>query len=291
MTTEEDNNEPEGTEPEATETATSMSEASDAEQPEEGVSDEVVAAVDEAVAHGNNAPEAGETVGGAMANLWGVSRPQDEYGTRASDRDGMSDEELLAMGVEPDAGPSNTLMATFIGLIGIVIVTCVIVGAIFHMSRVRWDAAMAGAPDHLLTTLQTEARAILGEYAEVEPAEDSGAAVGYRIPIAVAMDLVVDEGGLLARHPLGSRTPEAVVLPDGTTLQDRLAAEAAEAAAAAALAEEAAAAAAAAAALDPTGADPAQGGQIQLVPPTPQVVRPTNTVAPAVQPGHEGHGH
>ena len=230
MTTEDENNqetaatdaeateaaaEPTGADAAAAEAADAAPEASDADPGEDAAeqSTEDTEPVGE---------EYDPSVAGAAAHLIGVSRPQDEYGTREIDRDAMSDDELLAMGVEPDEGPGPMLVSVFVALTFILIFTGVAVAALFGWVADGKGDAISDRVHPTLAESTTEAAAVLNAYEQV-PGEE-GAADSYRVPIDVAMDLLVDNPTLLGRHPLGARTlaidppdvpapPRAVVAP------------------------------------------------------------------------------
>ena len=146
------------------------------------------------------------SVAGAAAHLIGVSRPQDEYGTREIDRDAMSDDELLAMGVEPDEGPGTTLVGVFVSLTFILIFTGVAVAALFGWVADSKNDALSDRTHPALEESRAASAAVLNAYAQV-PGEE-GVATTYRIPIDVAMDLLVDEPSWLGRHPLGVENAE-----------------------------------------------------------------------------------
>jgi hypothetical protein len=144
------------------------------------------------------------TVGGAAAHILGISRPQDEYGTREIDRDAMSDEELLAMGVEVDDGPGAKLLGVFLALTIILILSGVATAGLFGWVK---DTKRAGISNRVHPTLagsRAEAAEVLNAYEQLEAAEDSTAAPGFRVPIDVAMDILVENDRLLARHPMGA---------------------------------------------------------------------------------------
>lgn len=211
-------------------------------------------------------------VGGAAAHLVGISRPQDEYGPRITNRDDMSDAELEAMGVEPDEGPGATLMLTFVAMVVILIGVGVGLGSIFKVTAVNSVDAAADRVHPELAGVQAEGAELLGSYAVVEhEADENGDAPdnGYRVPIDVAMNVLVEDAALLGRHPMGERTDE-----------ERTAA----AAAAASIAE----AAGVSVPVAPVPAAPAGEG----APANPHStigVDPTGA-APAVDP-HAGHNH
>ncbi|MCB9507083.1 MAG: hypothetical protein H6700_03380 [Myxococcales bacterium] len=148
----------------------------------------------------------GATVGGAVAHLMGVSRPQDEYGPTSSDRDALSDDELLAMGVEPDAAPGGMLMGTFLGLVAGLLVVCVGVAAVFNVVVQHARAERGVVRDTAFTAAAENASTALQSYARVEQ--------NYQVPVDVAMDVLVrHQATLLGRHPLGHRTPEELTTP------------------------------------------------------------------------------
>ncbi len=157
------------------------------------------------------------SVAGAAAHLFGISRPQDEYGTRASDRDAMTDDELLEMGIEPDAGPSFTLMATFVGLVGVLLIVGGALGSMFKVVTLAEHEAKANVVHPLLASSHAASSEALSGYAPVEhPATDSEpqGPTGYRVPVDVGMNMLLGSPELLRQHPMGeSSQPAAPVVP------------------------------------------------------------------------------
>lgn len=179
-------------------------------EPAEAAEDAAVEPTEEAAAPAAPTAEEDTTVADASALFIGVSRPQDEYGASVTDRDAMSDDELLAMGVEPDNGPNNTLVGTFAGLT-IAVGTTAIFVAMFFLNYVhKVEAAHFGDEDRILVETREDAAAVLGAYAEVT--DEEGGTTGYRVPVEVGMDLLVEDAALLRMHPMGD-APEPLV-PD-----------------------------------------------------------------------------
>jgi hypothetical protein len=162
------------------------------------VVDEVAHAPDhdpETVAQKLEAGIAGEdyapTVAGAAAHLFGISRPQDEYGTRSIDRDVMSDDDLLAMGVEPDAGPGAKITLTFVAMTVVLLLTGIATAALFGWVNDIKGEAISDRVHPQLVDARENAAEVLNAYAEL----DDG---NYRVPIATGMDILVGSPSLLA---------------------------------------------------------------------------------------------
>lgn len=148
------------------------------------------------------------SVVGAAAHLFGISRPQDEYGTRSIDRDGMSDDELLAMGVEPDAGPGAKISLTFVAMSVVLMLTSIGAAALFGAVNAVKGDAISGRVHPLLAQQLDSASEVLNSYAELEGGN-------YRVPIAAGMDILVGAPNLLEGHPLGSDMDPAEPEPAG----------------------------------------------------------------------------
>lgn len=169
---------------------------------------------------GAAAPSYDPNIAEAAAHLVGISTPADEHHASAesSPRAPMSDEALLAMGVEPDAGPTNNLVFTFIALI--VLIVLVGVGTMQLYKVVNYaalDRANARVDSRLGET--REAAAAVLEAHEQLTAESG--AVTYRVPVEVGMDILLGDPSLLAEHPLA---PEQVaeVVPTEAPVDDSL---------------------------------------------------------------------
>ena len=228
MTTDDEKTEEETTETaaeeaaeEAVEAAAETAEAatSDAVEPAEAATAEgaepAEAAAPEAETTEDNAgaAAAGEaydpSVAGAAAHLFGVSRPQDEYGTREVDRDAMSDDELLAMGVEPDDGPGIKLVGVFVAMTVILVISGVGTAALFGWVKDIKQDGLSNRVHYTLAQSRSEAAEVLNAYEDLEG--EDGAAAGYRVPIDVAMDILVNNESLLAGHEVDG--DEAAEIP------------------------------------------------------------------------------
>lgn len=155
----------------------------------------------------------------AAAHLVGISTPADEHHSSAesSPRKGMSDDALLAMGVEPDGGPSTNLVLTFVGLV--VLIVLVGLGTMQLYKAVNYaalDRANARVDARLGETREAAA-AVIGAYERLEA--ETGA-VSYRVPVEVGMDILLGDPSLLAEHPLAP-APVAVV-PTEAPVDDSL---------------------------------------------------------------------
>lgn len=204
MTTEDEKNE-ETTDESATETVA-----------EAGGSTETTDDVLAATAAANSDDAAGEdydpSVVGAAAHLFGISRPQDEYGTRTIDRDRMTDAELLAMGVEPDAGPGAKISLTFVAMTVVLMFTGAFAAALFGwVNDIKGDAISDRVHPQLVDARENAAE-VLNGYAELEGGN-------YRVPIATGMDILVNSPELLSGHPLGVDSDPAEPDPTGYFVQ------------------------------------------------------------------------
>jgi ABC-type nickel/cobalt efflux system permease component RcnA len=164
------------------------------------------------------------TVAAAAAHLIGVSMPEDEHhdAYTKSDRDDLTDGELLSMGVEPDSGPTTKLIVTFLALVAVIIVVGVAVGMLYRSVSDMFVASVSSEEDYRLTALHEEARKVLGEYAVVDETvsaetESSPAIMRtvYRVPVSTGMDMLVGDTSLLDMHWLGTQTvaPTPAALP------------------------------------------------------------------------------
>lgn len=143
------------------------------------------------------------TVGGAIAHLSGVSRPEDEFGHTKSDRDRLSDAELKAMGVEPDGDPDLTLVWTFVGLLVLVVVIAGGVGTYFtHAARVAVDDRNHGRGPELLAETRSAGQAELSKAGPVDAGRRT-----YQMSITDGMQAVIKNPRLLQMHPLGTPDP------------------------------------------------------------------------------------
>lgn len=149
-----------------------------------------------------------ESVADAGALYVGVSRPQDEYGRSVTDRDAMTDDELRAMGVEPDVGPSNTLIATFAVITVLVGIAAVWLAAYLNGYGHRLVAERSGNEDAIHAEKRVEAESVLTAYGVVEEGEST-----YRIPVDRALAVVASNPSLLERHPLGAEIARIAPAP------------------------------------------------------------------------------
>jgi hypothetical protein len=177
---------------------------SDDAEPEEAASSEDASSEEES---------AGEpydpTVAGAAAHVFGISRPEDEYGSRAIDRDAMSDDELLSMGVEVDEGPGVKLIGVFVAFTVILIVSGIATAALFGWVAESAGDSVSNRVHPTLTEARAESAEVLNAYEQIEPAEGADHAPTYRVPIDVAMDILVEAPGLLVRHDVPSSEANA----------------------------------------------------------------------------------
>ncbi len=159
------------------------------------------AAEPEAAAAPEAAPVRGETVGEAASLIVGVTPSADEYGHHVAGRDTMSDDQLRAMGSEPDTTPSAALALTFVGLIIALIVSGVAVAEIFQAVTRQLTAESFESADPRLAEVEEAARAYTETYGEVGEGT-------YRVPVEVGVQMLIDNPSLLETHPMG--VPEEV---------------------------------------------------------------------------------
>ena len=149
-----------------------------------------------------NTKETQETSDGSekyyVSHVIGISRPEDELGPMnpVGDVDGGAVDD----GVEPDWAPG---MGIFVGF-GVLTITLVLIGVavaqlVFWMSKTTIEDRTVVAP--LLTQVREVASSYLDSYAVNE---GSGTpATSYRVPVALAFDILEANPTLLAAHPLG----------------------------------------------------------------------------------------
>ena len=137
-----------------------------------------------------------------MAHVWGVSTAEDVRGL-PSWRDEKLSPEAVAQGFENDPPPPRGLVMATVIVIAIVAVSALGVSQYFFKSvqqasqEKNWSQG-----DPRLAELHTSAATYLNGYSK----DGKG---GFQVPISVAKSILLANPGLLARHPLAPKPPEA----------------------------------------------------------------------------------
>lgn len=179
------------------------------ESPAEPTESPAEDAVDDAVSTDAYDPNPVE----AAAHLVGISTPADEHHESYTDtaRDQLSDEQLLAMGIEPDAGPTRSLVWTFVAMVVVIIVTGIGVAQLYQaVNNYLVDQANTRV-DGRLAEVRAQAEAVVSSYEALEAGEERPNTT-YRVPVEQGMDILLNDPTLLARHPLAPE-PEPEVVP------------------------------------------------------------------------------
>lgn len=137
-----------------------------------------------------------------MAHVWGVSTAEDVRGL-PSWRDEKLSPEAVAQGFENDPPPPRGLVMATVIVIGIVLVSAIGVSQYFqktiHDVSLNRDWSQA---DPRLAELHAGAATYLNGYGK----DGKG---GFQVPISVAKSILLANPGLLGRHPLAPKPPEA----------------------------------------------------------------------------------
>lgn len=137
-----------------------------------------------------------------MAHVWGVSTAEDVRGL-PSWRDEKLSPEAVAQGFENDPPPPRGLVMATAIVIGLVLVSAI--GVAQYFQKTIHDVSLNrdwSQGDPRLTELHASAATYLNGYGK----DGKG---GFQVPISVAKSILLANPGLLSRHPLAPKPPEA----------------------------------------------------------------------------------
>ena len=137
-----------------------------------------------------------------MAHVWGVSTAEDVRGL-PSWRDEKLSPEAVAQGFENDPPPPRGLVMATAIVISLVLVSAI--GVAQYFQKTIHDVSLNrdwSQGDPRLTELHASAATYLNGYGK----DGKG---GFQVPISVAKSILLANPGLLSRHPLAPKPPEA----------------------------------------------------------------------------------
>lgn len=180
------------------------------EQAAEAISDALPEATEKAVEADAYKPDPLR----AASHLVGISTPEDEHHDSYTDkaRDQLSDAELLAMGIEPDSGPTRNMIWTFAALVVVIIGVGVAVAQLYNVVNTRIVDQANARVDRRLAELAAADQAVIGVFERLEPTEEQPQTT-YRVPVEQGMDILLADPSLLARHPLAPEPEPEPVAP------------------------------------------------------------------------------
>lgn len=194
---------------------TSVENAEVTEAPEEASSDGATeAAAASATDASSDASGADEpSVAEAASLLMGITTPAEEQHASpgAHERDGLSDEQLLAMGVEPDVPPGGSLVGTFVALVVVVIIMGAGTIQLYNAVNNRVQEQQNAYVDPRLDDVRAAAREVLTTPGRVT--DEEGNAGGVRSTVSQGMDILVSNPSYLGAHPMGDQGQANETLP------------------------------------------------------------------------------
>jgi hypothetical protein len=138
-----------------------------------------------------------------LSHVVGISTPQDEHGLPAW-RDASVSPASVAQGFEDDPSPGRSLLVVVVVLFAAVFVIAIGVTQLFHKVNEHLSAERNWTQvDPRLAEVSAGAKAYLSQFAVLDAAKGE-----YQIPIDVAIAGLLENPGVLARHPLAPPPPE-----------------------------------------------------------------------------------